>query len=521
MNGANALQRVGPLPGWETEGIQVAQLKPGGLTKAGTLGGTAVTGFDMPVATEVDEVTHADALAASLLRPPPPALREVDARTAARAWDSVMKVLSGALRAAAAADRHDEQGLQLALNDLGEATDSMQEFYGRVLNPEAVLLQLQLESGRFTAEMTKANLDHAIALRKEEVAKIEEKQRKEQEAADKQRELAHKVGKGQIAAMVLGWATSLAQVVTGALKIATGQPQGSVDVLAGLVGLAKCTLQTIEMAHPELAAKLQPHIKELAKWETGLSVAAGVTSLITVARMAKVANMLLGKAATELLTTGADEAGKRVSSVGVTLVNAMDKGGDAAEAASQLVKNIASTLVDDVAAQLRNSLRLAGGSQKLVNALAKSFSNEALQHLVEQSIWQAAKQMRGLTTEAITTAFIDQVKRQMLKAVVRAVVSFSAAVDAPLTLMKTVAPIAQQITNESLRIHGAKVKEEIERMMIFAMMLQFAIDQIGRDLKQNKNALERVTQDHIENTESITNAVGEVRDAALQAASVV
>jgi secreted effector protein SseC len=49
------------------------------------------------------------------------------------------------------------------------------------------------------------------------------------------------------------------------------------------------------------------------------------------------------------------------------------------------------------------------------------------------------------------------------------------------------------------------------------MMLQFLIDLIGRQIKENKNALERVTQDHIDNTENITNAIGEVRDVALQA----
>ncbi|WP_370639497.1 type III secretion system translocon subunit SctE [Cupriavidus sp. DB3] len=528
MIGANALQPVGLVPGGERQDRLDTQWEASGPGRTGMVRGSAGARVAMPAmlpasaleveeAEEVDQVARAAAFAASLLKPPPPALREVDRRTAERAWGSVMDVLSGAFRAAKAASKHDEKAVQLALSDLGGATESMHAFYRRALNPEAVLMELQVESGIFTAELMKANLDHTLALRKEEMAAIEEKQRKEQEAAEKQKQMQQKAGKGQVLGLVLNWAMAAAQVVTGALKIATGQPQGAIDLAAGLVGLAKCTLQTIEMAHPELAGKLRHHIDELAKWEMGLSVVAGLASVVSVARIAKAANAILGTAAGELLTTGVEQGGKRISSVGVTLVNAMEKGGDAAEAASQLVKNIAQTMVDDVAVQLRNSLRVAGGSQKLAEAFARSFTNEAVQKLVEQSLWQAAKQMRGLTTEVIQSTFIDQVKKQLTLATVRAAVNFTAALEAASATARVVAPAAQQITVNALRVEGANKKEEIERMMIHAMMLQFLIDLIGRQIKENRNALERVTQDHIDNTENITNAIGEIRDVALQA----
>jgi hypothetical protein len=140
-----------------------------------------------------------------------------------------------------------------------------------------------------------------------------------------------------------------------------------------------------------------------------------------------------------------------------------------------------------------------------------------VQKLVEQSLWQAAKQMRGLTTEVIQSTFIDQVKKQLTLATVRAAVNFTAALEAASATARVVAPAAQQITVNALRVEGANKKEEIERMMIHAMMLQFLIDLIGRQIKENRNALERVTQDHIDNTENITNAIGEIRDVALQA----
>ncbi|MBO4123455.1 type III secretion system translocon subunit SctE [Cupriavidus gilardii] len=447
----------------------------------------------------------------SLLKPPPSAMEAVDARAAGEAWDSVIGILSGAVRTAAAAVKGDDKGTELALNDLGKATDSLQAFYHRALNPESVLLQLQLESNRFSADMTRANLENTRDLRKQEVAAIQEKERNAKEAAEKQRQLERKAGKGQIAALALGWATSLAQVVTGALKLATGQPTGILDLSAGLVGVAKCTLQSVQMAHPELAGKLGSHIKELAKWEMGLGMAAGVVSLVSVARMAKVANAVLGKAAGTVLQTGAESG---TSSVGVTLVRAMDQGGDAA---SQLARNIAKTLVDDVGAQLRNALQVFPGRQCVVDAVTKAFSNQALETMVEQALLQAAKQMRGMTTEALTSGFIQQVQKQLLRSVVRAAVKVAATLDAPLIAAKVVAPATQQIVHNALRIDAADRKEEIDRMMIRAMMLQFVIDLIGRQVKENKNALERVTRDQVDTTQRISTALSETRDVALEA----
>lgn len=516
MNGANALHPLGFMPGWEPDGLRGVRPQPIEAKKRGVNGAASAR-----VIAPETETAEARIRASSLLKPPPPVLQDVDARSAARAWDAVFGALSGSLRTASAAIRNDEQAVEVALKDLGSATTSLHEFYRRVLNPETVLLEFQLESTTFAAEMTKANLDHASELRKAEVAAIEEMQRKQQEAAEKQKEIEHKAGKGQIAALVLSWATSVAQVVTGALKIATGQPQGALDLTAGLLGIAKCTLQSIEMAHPELTGKLRSHIDELAKWETGFSVAAGVTSVFTAARMAKAANAILGKAAGNLLTTGVEVGGSRVSSVGVTLVRAFDQGGDAAAAAKQLVKNIAQTVADDVGAQVRNSIRIFGGSERAVEVFAKGFSNKAIQEMVERSLLQVAQQMRGVSTEVLQTAFIQQVQAKVMWSAFRAAVSVTAMLDAPLNSMKLAATTTQQITSSALRIEAANKKEEIDRLMIRAMMLQFVIDLIANQIKENKNALERVTQDHVDNTEKITGAIGEIRDVALDAVSSV
>ncbi|MDF9429058.1 hypothetical protein EM868_04495 [Cupriavidus gilardii] len=507
MNGANALHQAGFMPGWEWGDVRPETMEARKSVQAGTVAQPCVS---VPAA----EVSEAPVQMSSLLKPPPSAMRAVDARAAGEAWDSVIGILSGAVRTAAAAVKGDGKGTDLALNDLGKATDSLHAFYQRALNPEAVLLQLQLEATQFTADMTRANLENTRDLRKQELAAIEEKQRKEKEAAEKQQQLERKAGKGQIAALVLGWATSLAQVVTGALKLATGQPMGILDLSAGLVGMAKCTLLSIQMAHPELAGKLGSHIGNLAKSEMALGAAAGVVSLISVARMAKVANAILGKAASTLLQTGAESG---TSSVGVTLVRAMDQGGDAANAASKLAKDMAKTLVDEVGDQVRNALQVIPGRQNVVNACTKAFSNQALEQIVESALLEAAKQMRGMTTEAVTSGFIEQVQKQLLRLVARAAVKVAATLDAPLTTAKVIAPNTQQIVHHALRVEAAGRKEEIDRMMIHAMMLQFVIDLIGRQVKENKNALERVTQDQIDTTQKITTALAETRDVALEA----
>ena len=507
MNGASALHQFGFVLGWVPGDVHPEAME--GKKRAQSSGAAQAT-ISVPVADDVEVPIQVS----TLLKPPPSAMRAVDARAADKAWDSVVGILSGAVRAAAAAAKGDGNGTQLALNDLGKATDSLHAFYQRALNPEAVLLQLQLEATQFTADMTRANLEHTRDLRNEELAAIQEKQRNEKEAAEKQQQMERKAGKGQIAALVLGWATSVAQVVTGALKIATGQPQGALDLTAGLIGMAKCTLLSIQMAHPELAGKLGSHIKELTKWETGFSVAAGITSLISIGRMAKAANAILGRAAGNLLQTGA-EAGK--SSVGVTLVRGLNQGGDAAQAASQLIKDIAKTLVDDVADQVRNSLRWFGGNQRAVDALAKAFSNEAMEKMVENALRQAVKQMGGMTTSALETGFIAQVQTHLLRSVARAAVNVAAVLDAPLSTAKVVAPATQQIVHHALRMEAGDKKEEIDRMMIRAMMLEFVIELIGRQVKENKMALERVTQDQVQTTEKITNSLSEIRDVALDA----
>lgn len=513
MNGATALLQqsgvIGGIGGWVAGDASPEAIEAKKRTQSV---GAAQPCISVPVAGEI----QAPVQTSSVLKPPPSALRAVDARAAGKAWDSVIGILSGALRVAGAATKGDGKGTDLALNDLGKATESLQVFYQRALNPEAVLLQIQLESTRFTADMTRANLEHSVDLRKEQLAAIREKQRNEKEAAEKQQDLARKVGKGEIVALAMGWATSLAQVAAGALKVVTGQPQGALDLTAGMLGIAKCTLQSVQAAHPELSGKLGSHIKELAKWEAGFSVAASLTSVISVTRMTRAANGILGKAVSNLLENGA-QAG--TSSVGVTLVRAFDKGGEAAQAATQLIKDIAKTVVDDVADQVRNSLRWFGGSQKVVDKLARAFSNEAMEKMVENALRQAAKQMSGMTTEAVQNGFISEVRKQLLRALARAAANVIATLDAVMSTARIVAPATQTITHFALNIEAGKMKEEIDRMMIRAMMLQFVIELIGRQVKENKKALERVTQDQVETTEKISNALGEIRDVALDAVS--
>jgi secreted effector protein SseC len=105
----------------------------------------------------------------------------------------------------------------------------------------------------------------------------------------------------------------------------------------------------------------------------------------------------------------------------------------------------------------------------------------------------------------------------LLRSVARAAVNVAAVLDAPLSTAKVVAPATQQIVHHALRIEAADKKEEIDRMMIRAMMLQFVIELIDRQVKENRKALERVTQDQVQTTEKITNSLGEIRDVALDA----
>jgi secreted effector protein SseC len=468
----------------------------------------------------------------------------VDERTAEAALQDVLAALGAADAAASrigdgsAGGKDTSAALRPTIKTLGKITSSLAEFYQGAISMEALQLKLfDLQSSGILDLMSLSFMNQKT-LRTVEANLLQRKTATENQAREEQAKLNEKAGKGGVLGVVCAWAMGAAQLVMGAIKIFTGQPlSGAADIGAGLACMTRAVLMTVVYCHPEMREELQDDIDRCAKAEMAFGIISGATSILSAARVVQAGRVIV-KAAAAL----GQAEGK---TLGVTLARAINTAEDAAQvaktatvpaaaklaalesqsamaAAQQIASNLGKEVAKSTVEQMQAVLKQLFGNSGLSQRFTKMFGEEAIEKMVSDSLMRAAKTVAGKgygeCVSLIQTEFVKQVEREAMRAVTRAAVQQQALFRLPLTAVAVATTAAVPIVNGAMTIEFAGKQRDINRLLMEALVLNFAIDYMRRSSK----AEEEFREDLMEQLKTVTaDASKGIREAGESMQQVV
>lgn len=473
-------------------------------------------------------------------RPPAPAttVAVVDERTAEAALRDVLAALRAAdnacsrLRADGSDGEKTAAALQPTIRTLGRVTTSLMEFYGAAISMETLQLRLFEIQSNGIYDLMSLSFSNQRMLREVESSLARRQVEAENRARDEQAKMNEKAGKGGALALVCNWAMAAAQMVTGVVKLLTGQPQGVVDVGAAVAGFTKCILMTIVYCHPELKEELQDDIERSAKAELALGAISGAVSLFSAARavqagrfivkaavgLGKAEGRALGVTLSRAISTAEDAAqAAKNATVPAVAVAAMRESKSAMAAAEQIATSLGKEVAENSVARMQAALRglFQARSPQLAERLAKMFGEEAIERMVSESLMKAAKTVArkgfGDAVSLVEQEFTKQVKRETMRALARAAISRDALIRSATTVVSVGTKIAVPIVDGAMTIQFAGKQREVNELLLDAIVFGFLIDNTRRAVKQE----EEFRQNLMDDLQALTtNTSRGVREAA-------
>lgn len=344
------------------------------------------------------------------------------------------------------------------------------------LSMETMMLAMTLVAGKAlsnTAELKAKALsimsDKQEAIREQEIKDY----REQMDKAVEQQNAAKKAG---IFGVLFDWVVAAVELVSGVAKLVGGLVTanpfaiagGAMDLMAGLAGVVKATMNTLALIDPKNADSYRKVADIAGKVQLAFEIAGAVVDITSAAR-----NMMLTKAIPKATEKLLQEGTEKV------LMEAIEKGSQ--QAVEKTAKEVGKQVASQVSEQIMQGLGKAAveasktaakeASQKLItNKMMEYFSQQAIEKLVTKSIEKVAGEAieKGiqLTAEALTKAIVDQVKRDVLAQVLKA--SLLSAVN---TTRATVTAASQVVSGVS-KLEQAELQKEIDQLIIDQQWLQ-------------------------------------------------
>ncbi|PHV11475.1 type III secretion system translocon subunit SctE [Chitinimonas sp. BJB300] len=305
---------------------------------------------------------------------------------------------------------------------------------------------------------------------------------------DKSIEDAQKAQKAGIIGAILDWVISIAEIVSGIVKIVTGVLTGNVgsvvggvmDLSAGAAGIVKAICETAALIDPKNAEKYKAVAEVAGKVQLAFEMAGMFVDALSVGRGMMAARSAV-KGTEAVMVAGSGEALKQAMKIG-------------GETGKQAVSNVASAVgkavADQAAAQVLKELTektvkniLTQG--QLVQAFSKSAIEQMVTRAVEGVAKSAAKSAAEITAESLTREVVKAVQREVVEAAVKACIKSSANIGK--AVVRAGATGVNGIAQGEIRRERAELQEMVQQLIAEGNFMQFLIDEFEKLKKQVNN----------------------------------
>ncbi|WP_218174588.1 type III secretion system translocon subunit SctE [Pseudomonas sp. IPO3774] len=387
------------------------------------------------------------------------------------------------------------------------------------MSVELMMVAATLTAGELMGHITDAKAK-AIRILGDQQDKLRTEELKEfREQIDNALEQQKKAKKAGVFGVIFDWVVAAVQVVTGVAKMVGGALTGNVmtaaggamDLMAGLAGVVKATMNTMALIDTANADKYRKIADVAAKVQLTFEIAGAAIDFLSAARNL-ITTKVIPQATKAVLKEGADQA----------LSQAIKKGSKSAatEIAEQVGKQVADQVSDNLMRSLGKTALEASKSagkdvaskvvQQLgVNQMLEKFSREAIESLVTDAVKKVANNAidKGVEmsakqlTKAIHKEVVEQVALSTMKA--STYIGINAAREA--------VGGAQKITAGVLAMERAQLQKEIDQLVLDQQWLMMLVDMFERDKEQQVEEMKRLTEGQ---TDALAGASDVLRDAA-------
>lgn len=364
-------------------------------------------------------------------------------------------------------------------------------------NEDAMILLLQLSNATKAdlAETTKLKGD-ALKLMSEMSKKLQIAEvTKFQEQMDKAIEDQQKAKKAGIFSVVFDFIISAVEVVSGALKLAAGNPAGAIDIAAGLAGFVKVGAEIALLVDPD-----NQTAKDVAEWagkiQFGFEIVGMAVDIFNIARAFRAVAPIAKAtetAAKQALTTAGKNVGEGV--------------------AKEVATKVAQQIGESVATQVGE-----GVGKVLSKEMAKVVTQQAIEKMVEEGVKKALEQATKKGLEVGSEAFIKTVAKNAAHET--AALAKSALKKAANVVLLNVTRAAMkgsaQVTGGVIETLRADNQKDIQKAQALINWLSQVSDMLDKSSEELRKAIEGLLSQQADITSGVSEALKKRNDVMTQ-----
>ncbi|MGQ5524512.1 type III secretion system translocon subunit SctE [Chitinimonas sp. PSY-7] len=310
---------------------------------------------------------------------------------------------------------------------------------------------------------------------------------------DKSIEDAQKAHKAGIIGAILDWIISIAEVISGVVKIVTGVLTGNVgsvvggalDLAAGMAGLVKAACETLALIDTKNAEKYKSVADVAGKIQLACEVAGMFVDVLSVGRGVMAARSAV-KGTEAVMAAGSGEALKQAIKTGGKAVEEVaTKIGK--EVADQTAAQVFKALTESAESVVKNVAQRAVTQSQLIQAFSHTAIEQMVKRAVEGVAKSAAKSATEITAETLTREVVKAMNREVIHAAYKACVQ--SAPNVGKALVRAGAVGVGAIAQGTIRLDRAELQKVIQQLIADGNFLQFLIDEFEKVKKHANNEI--------------------------------
>lgn len=318
---------------------------------------------------------------------------------------------------------------------------------------------------------------------------------------DKAIEDQGKAQKAAIFSVVTDWIVSIAEVVSGVVKIVVGDyAGGAMDFGAGSAGLVKAFAETMALTTDGETADKWKEIAHVAGMvQLGFEIAGMVVDVTNVFR-GRSATKAIAKTTEAVMENGGSEALKVAINTGSkeAIKNCAGNLGNqvAEQVAEQVAKNVSAPLCEkllasNVSKEMARAL-VKNGSKEVVKDALKQALTKTITEAMEKAAEQAMKQGGEITAAKLTESVVQKVQSEVSHAVLKASLTSTANIGKNVTRATLIG--ANGVSQGTINGERAKLQQDINKLMSDSSFMQYLLDDFEKVKKRTNEDIRNLME---------------------------